>query len=64
LKIRVSFKGLLRYEPISEIVTPKEDAVDGENGISGKSPSYEVLIEPLDFQTPRFELFAFLIMFE
>jgi len=39
LNIRVSFNGLLRYEPISEIVTPNEEAVDGEKGISGISPS-------------------------
>jgi len=39
LNIRVSFGGLLRYEPISEIVTPKEEAVDGEKGTSGTSPS-------------------------
>jgi len=58
----VSFAGLLRYEPMSEIVTPKEDAVDGENGVSIISPSSEILTDTHDFLTPRLELLAFLIM--
>jgi len=62
--MRVSFKGLLIYEPMSEIVTPRDEAVEGLKGTSGVSPSYELRTDTQDLRTPRFELLAFLIMFE